>query len=98
ERRQRLDRRREDQHQAEDAEKDGERHQPPLARLASPQAARKIRDRPAGGSQHDQPAPGAADSLDHATSSVTRADDAARLVTTKGPQTSASMPQRRNVR
>src|SRR5262245_16661388 len=96
--RQCLDRRRQDQDQAEETQKDGERHQPAFAGIAVPETACEIGDRSAGASEHDHPAPHSATFPDHAICSLSdRAGADARLVTSVGPATTASMPQRRNV-
>src|SRR5205814_1477416 len=81
--RQRLDGRRENQHEAEQAEKAGQRHEPALAGIAAPQAEDEIHARPGRGGEHDYTAPDAATLLDdHATSSFSDVDGAAtRLVT-----------------
>src|SRR5262245_21762671 len=97
ERGQRFDGGSEDQHEAEETEEDGERHEPPLVRVAPPQAADQIGDRPSDAAEHDQPARHAP-AFFHATSSLSRLADAdARLVTIVEPATSTSIPERRNV-
>src|SRR4030095_10675835 len=99
---QRFDCRRQNEHQTEQAEKDGQGDQPPFTRLLAPQAVCQVGNRAAGGPEHDQPAPETASLLDHAISSSSSslsslAVDAARLVTRVAPATSISIPQRRNV-
>src|SRR6202022_3109494 len=71
ERSQRLDSRGQNQHQPKDAEKDGQRHEPALTRVASPQAAREIRNRSARAPEHDQPASHPATFRDHVSPSFT---------------------------
>src|SRR2546421_12072650 len=92
ERSERLDGRREDQHEAEYAEKYGQGQEPAVARLAPPGAADEIRDRAARRSQHDQTPPDPARLPDHhATSSFSgRARTVARFDPSVGPATSTS--------
>src|SRR4030095_12251974 len=70
ERRERLDRRREDEDQPGEAQKDRERNQPSFVRLAAPQAAPPPADRPSRAAHHDQPARHATTFLDHVSFSA----------------------------
>ena len=98
ERRQGLDGRRQDQHQAKQAEKNSQRYEPPLAGVGSPHPPNEIGDRPAGAAEHDHPPPHAAAFPDHGTFSfLSSAGDDERLVTSVCPATSVSIPQRRKV-
>src|SRR5262249_25345790 len=99
ERRERLYGRRENQDQAEDAQKDRERHEPAASGLGPPQAPGEIGDRSAGACDHDQATVEAAAVFDdHAPDSFSDAPGAtACFVTTADPATSTSIPQRRNV-
>src|SRR6185295_6765161 len=72
--------------------------EPALAGVAAPQPAREIRGRAARAADHDEPASHPAMLPDHATPSFSAlVVDDARFVTSVGPATSASIPQRRNV-
>src|SRR5262249_38679142 len=97
ERRERLHARREDQEKPGEREEDDERHEPLVAAL--PEAAQKPRDRREGADHHGQATADFAASLEHSSSSTGSAARAreAGFVTRWEPQTSTSMPQRRNV-
>src|SRR5262245_43115443 len=99
ERRERLHRRRKNQDEAEDAQEDGNRNKPAVARLGLPQSAREVGDGAARARHDDQATVDAATLLeDHAPDSFSDADDpGARLPTIVEPETNRSMPHRRNV-
>src|SRR5881409_2087621 len=98
ERRQRLDGRRENQDESEQAHEDGQRHEPAFTGVAPPQSAREVRDGRTRAPDHDQTTPDTASSCEHAIScSSGIGRDAARFVTMAEPATSRSSPHRRNV-
>src|SRR5215471_3405470 len=90
--------RRENEDQAEDAEEDGQRHEPPPPGLVAPQPAGEIDDRSARARDHDQATVEAAAVLDdHVPDSFSDTPaGAACLVIIVDPPTSTSTPQRRN--
>src|SRR5262245_24098409 len=100
ERRERFHRRRKNQNQPEEAQEDGERHEPSMSGLVAPQAASEIGDRSTRARHHDQATVEASALFeDHDPDSFRDvAGAAADFVTTVDPATSTSMPQRRNVR
>src|SRR5207244_9363393 len=72
-------------------------HQPLPAGLAAPEPARSVEDGWTRAAHHDQRAREAGTPLDHAMTSSKRACAARFFVTTTGPQTIRSMPERRKV-
>jgi hypothetical protein len=80
------------------AEKHRKPREPSRARVAPPQPAGQLCDRPARAGERGQPPPHASAFLDHATSTVADfAVEVARFVTSVDPATRTSIPLRRTV-